>query len=69
MILSPAIFLPPLLQSSPSLYIQECFIDVSTGTRIHKSDFLLDVIFCNGHHLLLKEFYLNRDKYYTYLWM
>lgn len=37
------------------LRYRSCFVDVSTGTRLHSSAFSLVVFFCSGLYLLKKE--------------
>lgn len=46
------IFLVPLLQCLLSFKWWESSVDASLGTRLHNSAFWLNVLLCNGLHLL-----------------
>lgn len=42
----------PSSTAIPEPLVQECFIDLSDGTRLHNSAFKVVVVFGNGLHLL-----------------
>lgn len=55
------------LQWSGSLKCSKCIVEVSVGSRLHKSVFWLFAVFCNDFYLLKRETSLMRVEDYIYL--